>query len=375
MSSCENQEIIQKRINKQVRVPSSMYTMNFSTLNNTINNNNEGKKHDSYQRRLNNLKNRVNTRIKIGDAISNDTPVQGNKNKALSIGSCNLDVDNYLQLNCDFEAYISYKGVTAAYDDFSLIQRRPTTLTIPESNDVSFAFGNDLTFFKNADFSQTTAYIPFDTYNTSNGTQNLGQFMNSKPFWNSWNSYVFTAFIDFQINDSINDITINTPYPIFEIGNGTGAGMTVVLQKVNNNTLNMILYIGKNDTNSNTFVTTHIPLQFNVNEFNNRHFMIISFEGNGSYISLKVLYDTNIVYYKENWNNDPENDVDSGVFNNTDIGFGIYNPQGTQSDSVSLPNDLIQYYDANASLEIKGQYKLYQNSYDELIRSNYFETR
>ena len=72
MSSCENQEIIQKRINKQVRVPSSMYTMSFSTLNNTINNNNEGKKHDSYQRRLNNLKNRVNTRIKIGDATNSD---------------------------------------------------------------------------------------------------------------------------------------------------------------------------------------------------------------------------------------------------------------------------------------------------------------
>jgi hypothetical protein len=73
MSSCENQEIIQKRINKQVRVPSSMYTMSFSTLNNTINNNNEGKKHDSYQRRLNNLKNRVRTQIKISDAMLKQT--------------------------------------------------------------------------------------------------------------------------------------------------------------------------------------------------------------------------------------------------------------------------------------------------------------
>lgn len=101
MSSCENQEIIQKRINKQVRVPSSMYTMSFSTLNNTINNNNEGKKHDSYQRRLNNLKNRVRTQIKISDVKTNNEPKQGNKNKAFCIGSCKLDVDNYLQEQCN----------------------------------------------------------------------------------------------------------------------------------------------------------------------------------------------------------------------------------------------------------------------------------
>ena len=95
MSSCENQEIIQKRINKQVRVPSSMYTMSFSTLNNIINNNNEGVKHDSYQRRLNNLKNRVRTQNEINDAETNYAPIQGNKTKAYNIGSCKFDVDNF----------------------------------------------------------------------------------------------------------------------------------------------------------------------------------------------------------------------------------------------------------------------------------------
>ena len=101
MGSCKNQEIIQKRINKQVRVPSSMYTMSFSTLNNIINNKNEGVKHDSYQRRLNNLKNKVRTQIKISDAKTNDAPKQGYKNKAFCIGSCNFDVDNYLQEQCN----------------------------------------------------------------------------------------------------------------------------------------------------------------------------------------------------------------------------------------------------------------------------------
>ena len=65
--TCDNQssivetqsEITQKRIQNQVCVPSSMYIMNFSSLHNTINNNNEGIKHSSYDRRLRTLKQNV----------------------------------------------------------------------------------------------------------------------------------------------------------------------------------------------------------------------------------------------------------------------------------------------------------------------------
>ena len=59
MSSSHDPVMIQKKIQKQVRQSSGLYTMNFATLNSTINNENEGKKHDSYQRYLNKKKGQV----------------------------------------------------------------------------------------------------------------------------------------------------------------------------------------------------------------------------------------------------------------------------------------------------------------------------
>ena len=59
MSSSHDPVMIQKQIQKQVRQSSGLYTMNFSALNSTINNENEGKKHDSYQRYLNKKKGQV----------------------------------------------------------------------------------------------------------------------------------------------------------------------------------------------------------------------------------------------------------------------------------------------------------------------------
>ena len=91
--TCENQssiietqsEIIQKRIQNQVRVPSSMYTMNFAALNSVINNNNVGKKHDSYQRRLNKLKQRNIVENTLTDS---ESPLKGNKSKSYNITPC-----------------------------------------------------------------------------------------------------------------------------------------------------------------------------------------------------------------------------------------------------------------------------------------------
>tara|TARA_B100000963_G_scaffold359687_1_gene387756 strand:+ start:551 stop:841 length:291 start_codon:yes stop_codon:yes gene_type:complete len=59
--TCDNQKSIvvtsekstRKRILKQNRVMQSLYTRNISALNNTINNKNEGLKHNSYKRYLN----------------------------------------------------------------------------------------------------------------------------------------------------------------------------------------------------------------------------------------------------------------------------------------------------------------------------------
>ena len=92
--TCDNQssiietqsEITQKRIQNQVRVPCSMYTMNFASLNSVINNDNVGVKHDSYQRRLNKLKQKV-----INCSTNNaETPLKGNKTRSYNIKSCNI---------------------------------------------------------------------------------------------------------------------------------------------------------------------------------------------------------------------------------------------------------------------------------------------
>ena len=84
----------QKQIQKQSSVPQSLYLSNINSLNSIINNKNEGKKHDSYQRYL--LK-------KKGKVFSNqDTktqlPIYGNKKSSLNISSyynnCNFCSDS-----------------------------------------------------------------------------------------------------------------------------------------------------------------------------------------------------------------------------------------------------------------------------------------
>ena len=101
--TCDNQSsiidtqstITQKIIQKQVRVHSSLYTMNFATMNNTINNDNEGKKFDSYQRYLMKKKGKVFS--KQGSIVSS-SPSYGNKTQSYNISAkVNTNCD---ALNC-----------------------------------------------------------------------------------------------------------------------------------------------------------------------------------------------------------------------------------------------------------------------------------
>lgn len=97
--TCDNQdsivntmsETVQKKIQKQTNVHQSLYLLNKSSLNNTINNNNEGKKYNSYDRYL--LKKKGKVLSQHGKVISTN-PKQGNKTKSLSITSLNK--------NCNF---------------------------------------------------------------------------------------------------------------------------------------------------------------------------------------------------------------------------------------------------------------------------------
>ena len=86
-----NKESVQKTILKQNRVHQSLYIQNIASLNNTINNTNEGKKYDSYQRYLLKKKGLVLTQHGKKSA---STPVYGNKTKSMSVTSKNNS-------NCD----------------------------------------------------------------------------------------------------------------------------------------------------------------------------------------------------------------------------------------------------------------------------------
>lgn len=89
--TCENQDSIvttnEKKVQRsllyQAHVHSSLYTMNISTLNNKINNTNEGIKYNSYDRYLNKKKGKVFS--KQGTKV--ESPIQGNKTKSISLSS------------------------------------------------------------------------------------------------------------------------------------------------------------------------------------------------------------------------------------------------------------------------------------------------
>ncbi len=86
MVNQDNPTTIQKQIQNQARVHSSLYTMEFSTLHNSINNSNEGKKHSSYDRRLRSLKQSVlkNNKTCINTSVS---PLYGNKKQPYLLSS------------------------------------------------------------------------------------------------------------------------------------------------------------------------------------------------------------------------------------------------------------------------------------------------
>lgn len=85
-----NQNSIQKQIQNQVHVSQSLYSSTKSSLNSYINNSNEGKKHDSYERYL--LKKKGKVVSQYGKKI--DVPLHGNKSQSLGLTSynnnCNL---------------------------------------------------------------------------------------------------------------------------------------------------------------------------------------------------------------------------------------------------------------------------------------------
>ena len=193
MSSCktcdnqtsiiETQSVItQKRIQNQVRIPSSMYTMNFAALNTVINNNNVGKKHDSYQRRLNKLKQRNIVENTLTDT---ETPLKGNKSKSYNIIPCLPDLESFLN---DYET-------SRAYKCYNKLNNLPTTLTLG-SGDTSYNFWWIYRRFNNR-LHKTIILIMIQNQGVQICLKHICLVQQTKV----------TFFIDFEINTTINDLS------------------------------------------------------------------------------------------------------------------------------------------------------------------------
>ncbi len=83
---------VQKSILNQSKVGQSLYIQTKASLNNTINVNNEGKKHDTYQRYLMKKKGKV---FSTQETKVASTPLYGNKVKSLNLSSL-------AKSSCDF---------------------------------------------------------------------------------------------------------------------------------------------------------------------------------------------------------------------------------------------------------------------------------
>jgi hypothetical protein len=386
--TCDNQssiietqsEITQKRIQNQVRVPSSMYTMNFAALNSVINNNNVGKKHDSYQRRLNKLKQKNNETSFINNLkTSNIIPTIGNKVSDYEIVSCNRNIDNYLTCGLDFNKYLQIQGTQKAYDNFSQLANVPNTLTL-STGDTSYNFEgyiNDLTVIDDSGSKLEISYI---TGSQPDGTvSNIIQTTNIDKI---------TFFIDFKISNligdlsslEISDLSNSSFYTIFEIGKRY-KGTSLILHKDLNDNITIEFFCGnRGDTDLNNVVYINNNFTSRLNE---RNIFVASFEkiGNSNLDFKQEFYLNNEKVFEKNVLKS-----DYPFFANSNYGFGKFFQNSSQNGDNDSKNIAIRnvYEDLGGGfstvaknsrpniLNIAGQFRIFNNTYQELVRSNYF---
>ena len=350
--TCDNQtsiietqsEIIQKRIQKQVRVPSSMYTMNFAALNTVINNNNVGKKHDSYQRRLNKLKQRNIVENTLTDS---ESPLKGNKSKSYNITPCVPSLNNFLK---------EY-GISKAYNFYNKLNNLPTTLTLG-SGDTSYNFGG----YKD---DVTVIDDPNGNLEISYGTYNAGIHGVVGASVSNHNIDKITFFIDFKINNLIDSIPDSSLCPIFEIGKKF-QGTSLTLRKINN-TIYISFFSGSaNNINSENVIYDNNNFTSRLNE---RNTFVASFEKTGnSGIDFKhELYLNNEKVFEKD-----KLDFARQFFNNSGYGFGKRHPNSNNEIAVKKDWQSSIGVNGDTTLNITGQFRIFNNTYQELVKSNYF---
>ena len=143
---------LQKIIQHQVGVKASLYTNELGASNSKINNTNVGVKHDSYQRRLNELKRKQKDNL-YARQYKTTTPLIGNKTESYEIVSRGLTPEKFL--NCSFNDFINHFGlIEITYNNFTSLTNYPKTLTLTDTNQAY-----DFETYKDDLFAMTLAYI------------------------------------------------------------------------------------------------------------------------------------------------------------------------------------------------------------------------
>ena len=356
---------LQKIIQHQVGVKASLYTNELGASNSKINNTNSGKKHNSYQRRLNELKRKQKDNL-YARQYTNSTPLIGNKTESYEIVSRGLTPEKFL--NCNITDYINHFGISdVVYNNFSSFTNYPKTLTLTNS-DLAYEFEtykDDLTPHQGN--ANNDLIVSYDTHSTGVYITNGKHYHNNVDV-NAINNMLF--YIDFKINNppTTNDSTISDLsgiYSIFETGKlFSGTSLTFYTEN-NSNDARLNFFMGTDNDNTNINIT--VKSSINVNE---RHIFVASFER----------YDTgtrdfNYVIYLDNEKIIEGSELPlKGFFAKPVGGFGLVNPHTGDNTQIAInSNDrnLVKCSEDDR-LNITGEVKILNNTYDELIRSNYF---
>ena len=364
---------LQKIIQHQVGVKSSLYANELGASNSKINNTNSGKKHNSYQRRLNELKRKKKDNLYARQYITPE-PLIGNKTKSYEIVSRGLTPDNFL--NCSFNEFISNFGpIQLVYDNFTSFTDYPKTLTLTHNNQkYEFeTYKDDLTFYKdsnNIDFK-----INYGNYNTSgiSSDASLTPILTNSPI-QSPNTDKILFYVDFNIsnNNNINNLSDDGGfYTIFEIGTRF-RGTSLIIYK-NNNIIDLEFFSGSGNSIDNDNII-YTQTNFDISK---RHIFVASFEKViDYYYNYKIYIDNELVYEKENQYNT------TGFIHGSNPAFGFGYISYFNNHINNAPVKKSYYIGGNTGsvvtdskdniLEITGEVKILKNTYDELVRSNYF---
>ena len=356
---------LQKIIQHQVGVKSSLYANELGASNSKINNTNSGKKHNSYQRRLNELKRKKKDNLYARQYITPE-PLIGNKTESYEIVSRGLTPENFL--NCSFNEFINKFGpIQLVYDNFTSFTDYPKTLTLTEL-DISHSFSNDLNLYYDISFDDPDSNelkFEYGTYNS--GTSKYVKISKAIELNNNPNDTPLIFYIDFKINTIIGELTKDKYYCIFEAGaKFRGTSLMIYIDSNNNDAITLDFYSGSGKHTENSIKS--FSFSTSITDLNERHLFIAYFNNqnisSGSYY--EIYLDNQLLENGTNTN------ITWPFINATaNAGFGIIHTQD-KTARVSVHKTKYGMVVPTNTLNITGEVKLIQNTYDELVRSNYF---